>query len=310
MKIRIGTRGSRLALTQSRMVARRLQEQGHETELIVIKTAGDLVRDRAFGDIGAPGIFVREIEEALLARTADVAVHSYKDLPSRSPGGLVVAAIPERVDPADRMLARPEASDASRGLVPLRDGARIGTASARRRALLAWLRPDVSLELLRGNLPTRVRKVLEGEFDATLLAAAGLTRLDREGTADAPGLPREGIVETRLDPERFIPAPSQGAVAIQVRRDDAATFAAVDALDDRDAHRAVRAERALLVKVEGGCMVPFGAWCRALPDGTLSMTSFLERGGRMIFAEGTGNDPDDLAAALWDDIAAQGGART
>jgi hydroxymethylbilane synthase len=300
MKVRIGTRGSRLALAQSRMVAAMLARHGHESELVVIKTAGDQDRDRPFAEVGAPGVFVREIETALVEERVDLAVHSYKDLPSKSPDRLVVAAVPERVDVADRILVRAAAAVPGRTPLPLVEGASVGSASARRRALLAYLRPDVRVELLRGNLPTRVRRVVAGDFDATLLAAAGLTRLDREAERD-PGqkLDREGIHEARLDPAVFIPAPSQGAVAVQVRRDDPGALAAAREIDDTAAHRAVGAERALLVRVEGGCQVPFGAWCHALPGGGLVLKSFLERNGKMVFAEGEGSDPDELAAQVW-----------
>ena len=301
MTLKIGTRGSRLALAQARMVARMLAERGRASEIVVIKTAGDRDRDRAFAQVGAPGVFVREIEQALLDGAVDLAVHSYKDLPSKSPDALAVVAVPERADAADRLLVRAAASDPSLDPLPLAKGARVGSASARRRALLARLRPDVTVELLRGNLPTRVRRVAEGYFDATLLAAAGLDRLDR-AAADAPEerLDRSALVETRLDPELFVPAPSQGAVAVQARVADAATVEAAAAIDDPAAHRAVRAERALLAAVEGGCQVPFGAHCRALDGGRLTMTAFLERDGCWRDAAGEADDPEELAALLWD----------
>jgi hydroxymethylbilane synthase len=303
VKVRIGTRGSRLALHQARMVSRMLNEHGHETELTIIKTAGDRDRDSAFINVGEPGIFVREIETALLEERVDLAVHSYKDVPSKGPERLVIAAVPERVDTADRILVRMESAEQTRLPLPVRTGAVIGSASARRRSLLKYLRPDVSTALLRGNLPTRVRRVVEGAFDATLLASAGLTRLDRD--TEGQKLDRTGVFEMRLDPEVFVPAPSQGAVAVQVRRDDDATRGAAIALDDVPAHRAVRAERALLALVEGGCQVPFGAFCRALEDGRLLMDAFLERNGRYAFVRGEGADPEALAGALWHELQSQ-----
>lgn len=303
MHVRIGTRGSRLALHQSRMVAAMLARGGNTSELTIIKTAGDRDRDSAFVNVGEPGIFVREIETALLEERVDLAVHSYKDLPSKSPERLVVAAVPERVDAADRILVRLESVDEAKGLVPVREGAVIGTASARRVALLRHFRPDVRTVLLRGNLPTRVRRVVAGDFDATLLAAAGLTRLDREEGGEP--LDRTGIHETRLDPEQFVPAPSQGAVAVQVRRDDDAARGAAVALYDVAAHRAVRAERILLARVEGGCQVPFGGHARALPDGRLVMDAFLERRSRVHFVHGEADDPEALAALLWDELRAR-----
>ena len=157
MMLRIGTRGSALARAQATDVARRLEAHGHSTETIIISTEGDRVTDRGFTEVGAFGIFVREIEAALLDGRVDVAVHSYKDLPSRSPDGLVIAAVPERVDVADVLLTRPIATAAERGMLPLRDGAQVGTSAARRQALLRSLRPDLEIGMLRGNVPTRVR---------------------------------------------------------------------------------------------------------------------------------------------------------
>ncbi|MCG8461039.1 MAG: hydroxymethylbilane synthase [Holophagales bacterium] len=263
MTIRLGTRGSRLALAQSNWVAARLREHGHEVEMVTIRTEGDRVQDRAFAQIGQPGVFVREIERALSDGRIDLAVHSYKDLPSQGPEGLEIAAVPERLDPADRLLIRPGAAadPGNGGLSALMPGAVVGTASARRSALLAQLRPDLEPRLLRGNLPTRVGKLLDGEYDAILLAAAGLERLDRDGQ-----LPRRGLLEHRLDPHSFVPAPSQGALALQTRVGDP-TARAVDALDDPGAHRAVDAERAILARVEGGCHVAFGAYAHVAPGG-------------------------------------------
>jgi len=301
LRIRIGTRGSRLARTQTGDVARLLAARGHEVEIVFIKTAGDRVQDRAFAEVGAPGIFVAEIEAALLEGRIDLAVHSYKDLPSKGPEQLIVAAVPERLDPADRLLARPGTIGRD-GVVPLPAGARVGSASARRRALLQHYRPGLEIKLLRGNLPTRVDRLRRGDFDAILLAAAGISRLDRAGAADpALALDRSGVEERRLDPALFVPAPSQGAIAVQVRRDDAATRAAAEELDDAAAHRAVRAERALQARVEAGCQVPFGAWCRAV-EGALVLTAVLEQAGRLTGAEARGSDPAEIAAAAWDEL--------
>jgi len=309
MKIRIGTRNSRLARVQTDDVARALGEAGHEVEIVGIKTSGDRHQDVAFDRVGAPGVFVKEIEMALQENRVDLAVHSFKDLPGKNPDDLLLAAVPERVDPADRVLVRPESVDESAGLIPVKRGARIGTASARREALLRHHRPDLEVTLLRGNLPTRVKRLQERHYDAILLAAAGLMRLDRAAAAGRTDpIPREGIVETRLDPEVFVPAPSQGAVVVQIRRDDAAVRAAAEALDDRDAHRAVRAERRLLAHVEGGCQVPFGAWCRIGADGKLRLTGILERNGKLHRAEADGLDPEALADGVWSALSRESGA--
>lgn len=307
MNLRVGTRGSRLARLQTGDFVRMLTEKGHEVVTDIIKTAGDRDQDRAFADVGAPGIFVVELENALMDRRVDVAVHSYKDLPSKNPAELMVACIPERVDAADRFLVREGAYDPSMGFLPVRKGGRIGSASARRQALLRHMRPDLEICLLRGNLPTRVRRLQEGEFDAILLAAAGLFRLDRGAERDPSiALPRGGIQEIRLDPEQWVPAPSQGALAVQIRAADRAVRAAVEPLDDAAAHRAVNAERALLARVEGGCQVPFGAWCRTRDDGGLELFALLEIDGRLLRTRRQGLDPQDLALESWKALQAGG----
>ncbi len=294
MKIRLGTRGSRLALVQSGWVAERLRDLGHEVEMITIRTQGDQQQDRAFSQIGQPGVFVREIERALQDERIDLAVHSYKDLPSQGPEDLTIAAVPERLDVADRLLIRESAytteTDPS-GLLPLRESARVGTASARRTALLAHFRPDLHTELLRGNLPRRVERLRDGDFDAILLAAAGLDRLERDG-----GLDMTGIRQLRLDPWRFVPAPSQGALALQTRAHDPAEQAAAE-LDDAVGHRAVRAERAVLSRVEGGCHVAFGAWCRHA-EAELEVVAVLGGDKAMARAEARGRDPEALGDEL------------
>lgn len=309
MKIRLGTRGSQLARAQSGWVADLLRQRGHEVEMVVVKTKGDLQLDRAFAQIGQPGVFVREIEIALEEQRIDLAVHSYKDLPSIGPEGLSIVAVPERLGAADRLLFRPEARAGSPGPIPLKQGARVGTAAARRQALLHDMRPDLQVEMLRGNLPRRVQRLLDGDFDAILLAAAGLDRLDRLGA-----LPRDGVEEIDLDPSVFVPAPSQGALALQVRSDDAETGAAVAALDDVAAHRAVRAERRLLELVEGGCHAAVGAWCRDLSHdaeaatdvGSLQMIAMAGIEGdanagssrSVRYARDRGDDPIELAERI------------
>jgi hydroxymethylbilane synthase len=302
MMLRIGTRGSALARAQATDVARRLEAHGHSTETIIISTEGDRVTDRGFTEVGAFGIFVREIEAALLDGRVDVAVHSYKDLPSRSPDGLVIAAVPERVDVADVLLTRPIATVAERGMLPLRDGAQVGTSAARRQALLRSLRPDLDVGMLRGNVPTRVRALADGRFDAIVLAAAGLARLERAAEGATLLVPAD-IVRTRLDPAIFVPAPAQGAVAVQVRAQDSIVRDAVASIDDPRTARALRAERAALALAEGGCTLPFGAWCEAQPDGALRLIVALGRSdGTVSRAEVTGGDPDVLAETAWRDL--------
>jgi len=306
VKLRIGTRGSALALAQASDVARRLDALGHTTETVVIATAGDQLTDRAFADIGAFGIFVREIEAALMDRRVDVAVHSYKDLPSVGPPSLLVAAVPERVDAADVLLLRPDAIDDSSAPIPLRDGARVGTSAARRTAQLRAAHPRVEVAPLRGNVPTRVRSLAEGRYDAIVVAAAGLLRLERAAPRGAEPIVPAGLVRRRLDPAHFVPAPAQGAIAVQVRVDDAPVRRVVAAIDDTTSARALLAERTALALAEGGCSLPFGAWCRGAPGGTLHLTVALGRNDETIArAEFAGDDPEALASAAWRAIASE-----
>jgi hydroxymethylbilane synthase len=302
MKLRVGTRASALALAQSGSVAARLRALGHSAELVTISTAGDRVTDRAFADVGLFGVFVRELESALLEGTIDAAVHSYKDVPSRMPHGLTIAAVPERLDAADVLLVRRDALAAERGGLPLAPGARVGTSATRRRALLLDARPDLELGMLRGNVPTRVRALEDGRFDAIVLAAAGLARLARaEGSLHfAPGA---GIATVRLNPATFVPAPTQGAIAVQVRAGDSAALAALEALDDQDGRRALEAERAALALAEGGCTLPFGAWCAVASDRTLTLTAALGRDdGSVARAVATGTDPRGVAGVAWSEL--------
>ena len=302
MKLRIGTRGSALALAQSGDVAARLRAHGHEAELVVVSTTGDRVTDRAFTDVGAFGVFVRELEVALLDGAIDAAVHSYKDVPSRMPLGLVIAAVPERVDAADVLLVRRDALRAERGALPVATGATVGTSATRRRALLLDARPDLVPGLLRGNVPTRVRLLADGKFDAIVLAAAGLERLARADGAHRFA-PADDIVAVRLDPATFVPAPSQGAIAVQVRENDQAARAAVGALDEPACRRAVQAERAALYLAEGGCTLPFGAWCSVAANGVLTLTTALGlEDGSIARATTDGADPQAVAAAAWEGL--------
>ncbi|MBL4770129.1 MAG: hydroxymethylbilane synthase [Planctomycetes bacterium] len=298
MKLRLGTRGSALATSQSKRILRRLEALGHEIEMVIIKTEGDKDQVRPFVELGPAGLFVRSLEQALVENRIDFAVHSYKDLPSLSPESLIVACMPERMSQCDRLLISKDAHDPDApGALPLRQGSVVGTASARRMALLHDLRPDLKSALLRGNVPTRVQKLRDGNFDAILLATAGLERLDEAvEIGDAEALDRSGLIEIDLDMEAFIPAPSQGALALQTRKDDTAVREALMALDDAKEHRAVALERRLLALVDAGCQVPFGAWCKADPESDeLSMVAFLERNGVRNRAEVYGFDIEDLA---------------
>jgi hydroxymethylbilane synthase len=299
--MKLGTRGSRLALAQSGWVAGLLREAGNDVEIVIVKTVGDARTDVPFAQVGSPGVFVRELERALVEREVDLAVHSFKDVPSKGSRELTIAAVPERRDPRDVLFVRAEAHDPAAGVLPLVEGALVGTASARREWLLRDLRPDVSIEMLRGNVPTRIKKLAEGEYDAIVLAAAGVERLEGE-EADEPLL-LDGLVRAPLPASSFVPAPAQGALAVQVRAADAEVRAAVAALDDADARRCVDAERRLLAKVEGNCQVPFGAHCapngKNPGDGELSLRAALGVTGGLLRVHRAGPDPRILVDQVW-----------
>src|SRR3982751_99751 len=238
----IASRGSQLALWQAHWVQGQLAAAGHESRIEIIKTTGDKITDVPLAKVGTKGLFTKEIEEALLDGRADLAVHSLKDLPTELPMGLVLAAIPPREDPRGGVIGKK--------LAELPQGAKVGTSSLRRSAQLRTLRPDLAIESVRGNLDTRLRKLDEGQYDAILLAAAGLKRL---GWADR-------IAEI-LTVEIMCPAVGQGALAIETRGSGSG-WTACSALDDAPTHAAVLAERGVLAALGGGCQVPIGAHAR------------------------------------------------
>jgi hydroxymethylbilane synthase len=244
MRLRLGTRGSRLARTQSEWVARRLEETDPTVavELVEIRTSGDRIQDVPLGPHLGQSFFTREIEVALIEGRVDLAVHSCKDLATVSPSGLRIGALPEREDPRDALVS------ARGSLRDLPEGARIGTSSPRRKGFLAAARPDLSIVDQRGNVPTRLQAVEEGTVDAVVLAVAGLRRL---GLA--------GVITETLSPALMLPAASQGALALQVREDDERVAAAVSSLDHSPTRAGVTAERACLRGLEAGCQAPVGA---------------------------------------------------
>ena len=256
MNLRIGSRGSQLALWQANHIAALLRAKRHTVDIQIIKTTGDRLQEVTFAQVGSKDMFTKEIEEALDAGTIDLAVHSLKDLPTELPEPFALAATPARVDPRDALVSTKYTS-----LSALPEGAKVGTSSQRRRAQLKALRPDILAVEFRGNVDTRLRKLGEGQVDAILLAAAGLDRLEKT----------EWIRE-RLDPADFCPAAGQGALAIETRKGDKKTIAALAFLDDPDTRFAVTAERAALAALGGGCQVPIGVYCRVVPgskDGVL-----------------------------------------
>jgi hydroxymethylbilane synthase len=269
MLIRIGSRGSRLALTQAELAADRLRTDGVEIALLPITTAGDKDRTKPFGQIGARGVFVKEIEEALLGRRIDVAVHSAKDMTSSDTEGLVVGAYLAREDPRDALC----------GATEVRPGMRIGTASIRRRAQLLALEPELSVEPLRGNIDTRLRKRGERGLDAVVLAACGLDRL---GLA--------GEIGHRFDPNEILPEAGQGALALQVREGEEELVASAD---DAETRRRVESERACVFSIGGGCLAPVAAH----HDGERLTALVAAEDGSWVERR-TGDDPAALAEEL------------
>ena len=272
MLVRVGSRGSRLALTQAELAAARLRAPGVEIAIVPITTAGDKDRTKPFGQIGTRGVFVKELEEALLENRIDVAVHSGKDMTSSDPTGLAVGAYLERDDPRDALC----------GATEIRAGMRIGTASARRRAQLLALEPMLSIEPLRGNIDTRLRKRGERGLDAVVLAACGLDRLGLAGEIGA-----------RLEPDVMLPEAAQGAIALQVR---AGEEELVRRADHAETRRRVEAERAVVAAVEGGCLSPVAAH----HDGT-TLTALVAAEDASWVEPRTRGDPTALRRALADE---------
>jgi hydroxymethylbilane synthase len=287
----VGSRASALALAQTHLVVADLQAHFPEQTFEVrhITTHGDRVLDRALTEIGGKGVFVKEIEDALLSGAIDLAVHSCKDLPTTQPAGLIIGAIPTRADPRDVLVSRSGAA-----LADLPVGARVGTSSHRRAAQLHALRPDLRLLDIRGNVDTRLRKLDEGQYDAIVLAAAGLARLSLLARA-----------AEFLDPHAFLPAPGQGALALEIRADDAATQKIVQALDHSPTRITVAAERAFLLGLGGGCDLPIGAY--AWLNGQMLCLRGMQatpENGQVVYLEVAGpmSDPVALGQRLSVDI--------
>jgi hydroxymethylbilane synthase len=287
VKLRIGTRGSRLALAQANEIAAALGAIAVQTELVPITTAGDRGADPASDPAGVKGLFVTEIVRALREGEVDVAVHSAKDLPAGDEDGLVIAAVPERASALDVLVTRD-------GELP--SGSRVGTSSVRRQAQVFRWREDVFVKDLRGNVDTRLRKLEEGEADALILAAAGLLRL--------------GVVPEHVAPmslAEMVPAPGQGCLAVQARASDAATIDVLSALDDGPSRRALEAERALMARLGGGCALPLGAFAEPSPRGVQMLAIALSPdGSRIARTEVDGATPEEVAELAALDLLAGG----
>ena len=284
--IRIGTRSSELALRQARLVQAALAAQGIEGELVTYKTVGDKRLDEPLSAIGAKGLFTKELEVDLVKGKIDLAVHSLKDLPTESPAGLRVAAVLEREDPRDALVVNGRIL--AQSLDDLPRGSRVGTSSLRRRAQLLAARPDLEVAELRGNVPTRLKKIDEGRVHAAILAAAGLHRLGAHQH-----------ITCYLHAPAWLPAAGQGAIAVQVRTDDARIGALADAMNDPSTMRAVVAERAFLAALEGGCQVPIGALAIAGAEGSPPMLHGMisDIAGTRVVRGSIVLDPNDPALA-------------
>ena len=276
----IGSRGSQLALWQAHHIQARLKELGAESRIEIIKTSGDKIQDVPLAKVGGKGLFTKEIEEALLDRSIDLAVHSLKDVPTELPAGLVLSAIPEREEPRDALIGA-RVSD-------LREGMKIGTSSLRRSSQLLALGRGFSIEMLRGNVDTRLRKLDEGQYDAIVLAAAGLRRLGW----------KDRITEL-IPQETMCPAVGQGALAIETREDGGAAHSLAAKLDHAPTRRAVTAERALLLVLGGGCQVPVGAHATVQGE-QVHLSAIVARpdGSQVVRGKLSGPNPEHVGTTL------------
>jgi hydroxymethylbilane synthase len=286
----IGSRGSALALWQARFVRSLLERAGFAARIEIIKTTGDHLQTASLMQAGGKGLFTKEIEDALLAGTIDLAVHSLKDLPVELPAGLAIAAIPERENPFDALLGT--------RLEQLASGARVGTSSGRRAAQLRRLRGDLAIEPIRGNVDTRLRKLKEGQFDAILLAVAGLKRLGFENQ-----------IAQIFSPDEICPAPGQGALAIETRA-GGDIYEICGGLNHSPTSEAVRCERTVLAELGGGCQLPVGAFAETIERGLRVQAAVVSLDGlQWLRAEAAGGNPEDLGRSVAADLLARGAGR-
>jgi hydroxymethylbilane synthase len=299
-KFRIGSRGSQLALWQANHISALLRARGHEVEIEIIHTTGDKITDVALAMVGAKGglgkgIFTKEIEEALAAGRVDLAVHSLKDLPTELPAGFEIAAITEREDPRDAFCSQHYSK-----IEDLPQGARVGTSSLRRQAQLKAIRPDLDIHPLRGNVDTRLRKLEQGEYDAIILAAAGLKRLGKTE-----------LMKQIIPADVMCPAAGQGALGIEIRKGDLAMREQLAFLDDPAARAATTCERALLNRLGGGCQVPIGAFAEVRAAKLHLQALVADPDGSKLLREardGNPADPEALGNAAGDTLLSRGGA--
>jgi hydroxymethylbilane synthase len=294
--LRIGTRGSALALWQARSIARALfSATGTEPELIIIKTSGDKFQQSSFSQIGTKGVFIKELEDALLDERIDLAVHSMKDVPTEMPEGLTIAAIGKREDVRDALL-----STSGANLSSLPQGVRVGTSSLRRQSQLLYVRRDLRMLELRGNVDTRIEKLKRGDYDAIVLAKAGLDRLGLSGN-----------ISEVLPHEVSLPAAGQGAIGIEGRAGDSGTLRILSALEDLETRSAVTAERTALAGLGGGCQVPIGAWARVESGKLLLDVAVLSPDGTQRIWEkdsGSPGEPESLGNRIAGKLRERGAA--
>lgn len=293
-KIRIGSRGSDLALWQANHVKRQLEALGAEVTITIIQTQGDQIQDLSFDKLEGKGFFTKEIEQALLDNTIDLAVHSHKDLETTPPAGLTIAAVSERENPADMLLIRKESVDVNQEC-ELKENAVLGTSSARRKSLFTAFRPDVELKDLRGNVPTRIQKLRNGQYDAIVLAKAGVDRLE---------LDLSDFHVVVLDPEQFVPAPAQGVLGLQIRESDTELFTFMQQMNHSDVANKIRLERLVLNRMEGGCQLPLGVYCPEEGKLVVAYAEQWENGADLFEFEGPHDDEmvDVVVASLLNQV--------
>jgi hydroxymethylbilane synthase len=289
-KITIGSRGSDLALWQANHVKAQLEALGCVVEIKIIKTQGDIIQHLSFDKMEGKGFFTKELESALLDKSIDLAVHSHKDLETNSPAGLIIAAVSEREDPSDLLLIRKEAVNRNEQFNLVAKGV-VGTSSARRKAQMMRFRPDVEIKDLRGNVPTRIQKLRDGDYDAILLAHAGVSRLQID-------LSEFEVVI--LDPREFIPAPAQGVLGLQIREEDTPLAQLLQQLDTPDVRRRIGVERAVLNQLDGGCQLPLGVYCPDDHHVYVSFSSNWEEGA--IWEEYQVDNLDGVAELIVQDL--------
>lgn len=291
--VRIGSRGSDLALWQAHHVKRQLEALGCSVDLTIIKTQGDAIQHLSFDKLEGKGFFTKEIEQALLDNTVDLAVHSHKDLETNPPAGLMIAAVSEREDPADLLLiAKNSVTDSMNW--GLKEGAIVGTSSARRKSQVLRFRDDVTIKDLRGNVPTRIQKLREGQYDAILLAKAGVDRLQIDLTE---------FQVVRLEPTEFVPAPAQGVLALQIRENDQALFDLLQQMNHTAIQRRIAVERKVLNLMQGGCQLPLGVFCDENDVVYVSHSNNWEEGSNWY--EYAADELDGLAEIIVEDLQAE-----